>query len=101
MPPRIISLRSLRAVRLPIRSAECNVERLPARTLVPRRNITADEKPLPVKGGEGPGAGQTEQPHVTEEAIKTAEIMGETPPDLTQGTPVQEVCQSLYCYKHH
>jgi len=29
--------------------------------------------------------------HVSEEAAKTAEIMGEQGPDLSQGTPVEEV----------
>ena len=30
-------------------------------------------------------------PHVTEEAAAMDKIMGDTPPDITQGTPVQEV----------
>lgn len=30
-------------------------------------------------------------PHVSEEAAATAKAKGETPPDLEQGTPVQEV----------
>ena len=34
-------------------------------------------------------------PHVSEEAAKTAEIMGGQGPDISKGTPVEEVaCQS-------
>lgn len=37
---------------------------------------------------------QDHAPHVSEEAAALDESMGETPPDLSQGTPVQEVCIS-------
>ena len=37
------------------------------------------------------GANESQLPHVTEEAAATDKIMGETPPDIDQGTPVQEV----------
>jgi small subunit ribosomal protein S7 len=46
----------------------------------------ADEKaPKPEDGQEPIG-------HVSEEAADMGRIKGETTPDLSQGTPVQEVC---------
>ncbi|MCJ1314489.1 hypothetical protein MMC25_008171 [Agyrium rufum] len=57
----------------------------------PRRHITADEKPLPKADTPGPGPNQEQLPHVSEEAAATSEITGETGPDISQGTPVEEI----------
>ena len=54
--------------------------------------ITADEKPLPQSGGEGPGPNQSQLPHVSEEAAAIGKVTGEGGPEIEeQGTPVQEV----------
>jgi hypothetical protein len=37
------------------------------------------------------GANESRLPHVTEEAAAIDKITGGTPPDIQQGTPVQEV----------
>lgn len=58
---------------------------------LPRRCITADEKPLPKAGEPGPGPNQDQSPHVSEEAAATGRITGEGGPEIEQGTPVQEV----------
>ena len=57
-----------------------------------KRSITADEKPLPKAEEPGPGPNQEQLPHVSEEAATTGKITGEGGPELSQGTPVQEVC---------
>lgn len=53
---------------------------------------------LPVRSYAGEASKPNENPstpdsnlHVTEEAAQTADIIGETKPDMSQGTPVQEV----------
>ena len=46
---------------------------------------------MPKAEGPGPGPNQQQAPHVSEEAAELAEIVGETAPDIGQGTPVQEV----------
>ena len=63
---------------------------------MPRRGITAAEKPLPEADKPGKGPNQDQLPHVSEEAGAISEIMGETKPEVEeQGTPVQEVRRSL------
>ena len=70
-------------------SASINRLALPFRP----RNITSSEKPLPTKADQKTsGPNQEQLPHVSEEAADTAQIMGETSPEIdAQGTPVQEV----------
>ena len=41
------------------------------------------------------GPNQDQLPHVTEEQAAMDKTMGETPPDVGQGTPVQEVSQRV------
>lgn len=60
-----------------------------------RRSITADEKPLPERDTPGTGPNQDQLPHVSEEASATGKITGEGGPDIEQGTPVQEVRDTL------
>lgn len=55
-----------------------------------RRNITADEKPLP-ESEQPKGPNQDQLPHVSEEAATTGKITGEGGPEIEQGSPVQEV----------
>lgn len=46
---------------------------------------------------EANGPNQSQLPHVTEERAEMDKVMGETPPDIGQGTPVQEVgCTDFY-----
>ncbi len=94
MPPRLQLLRSGQACFLrPLLSK-------PIRLLVPlrlrlaqQRYITADEKPLPEAEEQEPGPNQEQLPHVSEEAAATGKITGEGGPEISQGTPVQEVCK--------
>lgn len=60
-----------------------------------RRSITAHEKPLPERDTPRAGPNQEQLPHVSEEASITGKISGEGGPDLEQGTPVQEVRDTL------
>ncbi|KAL9075873.1 MAG: hypothetical protein Q9161_001266 [Pseudevernia consocians] len=55
-----------------------------------KRNITADERPLP-ESEQPKGPNQDQLPHVSEEAAATGKITGEAGPELEQGSPVQEV----------
>ena len=55
-----------------------------------RRNITADEKPLP-ESEQPKGPNQDQLPHVSEEASATGNITGEGGPDMEQSSPIQEV----------
>ena len=93
MPPRLSFLRPGHL--LPIRSQQSVAARNSTPLclrLAQSRHITADEKPLPKAEGKGPGPNQSQLPHVSEEAVATAEITGGTAPEIEeQGTPVQEV----------
>ena len=98
MPVRLPYLRSGRL--LPLRSQQSVAARNPPPLcvrLAQRRQITADEKPLPKAEGKGQGPNQSQLPHVSEEAAATAEITGGTGPDIEeQGTPVEEVRGCLH-----
>lgn len=55
-----------------------------------------EQKTTPVPpGAKGPNEDQL--PHVTEEQAAIDKTMGNTPPDIEQGTPIQEVCCSSSC----
>ena len=59
--------------------------------LLQRRNITADEKPLP-ESEQPKGPNQNQLPHASEEAAAIGKITGEGGPEIEeQGSPVQEV----------
>jgi small subunit ribosomal protein S7 len=85
MPPRLNLFRVVRPLVIQPRP-----QFLPVRQLIvnaaPFRGYasTKDEKPAT-------GPNQDVLPHVSEEAIEMGEVMGETTPDISQGTPVQEV----------
>lgn len=84
MPPRVNLIRASRS--LAIRSRPSIVPQQPRIAAIVSRRGYADEKnPTPA----GPNQGQLG--HVSEEAADMGKITGETPPDLSQGTPVQEV----------
>jgi small subunit ribosomal protein S7 len=55
--------------------------------VVSRRGFADEKDP---KAPKGPNEGVLG--HVSEEAADMSNIMGETGPDLGQGTPVQDVC---------
>lgn len=60
--------------------------------LVPRRTITADEKPLPKADNPQPKSNQEQLPHVSEEASAMGKISGEGGPETEeQSSPIQEV----------
>lgn len=97
MPPLLLCLRPARA--LPLRSqAPIIAKYQPPLCLrwTPRRHITADEKPLPEKEGDGPGPNQAQLPHVSEEAAAMGAVTGEGGPDIEkEGTPVLEVHHTI------
>lgn len=95
MHPRIQLIRSGRSFLLrPRASASASYQIPPSFRLLQKRNISADEKPLPEsEGSKGPN--QDTLGHVSEEAAMEGKITGEGGPDLEQSTPVQEVSQQL------
>ncbi|KAJ9607125.1 hypothetical protein H2200_008197 [Cladophialophora chaetospira] len=54
---------------------------------------TATDDALKHDSNEFRGSNEGQIPHVTEEAAAIDKIKGETPPDIDQGTPVQEMLQ--------
>lgn len=59
------------------------------------RTYANSAKDLP-KSPDGKGPNMDQLPHVSEEAAATKGAMGEEGPDMSQGTPVQEVLRSPY-----
>lgn len=94
MPPRLNLLAAPRA--FPIRS-RAPIERwrpaLVPQLLTPRSRGYADaSKDLPVSpDNKGPNTEQSAIPHVSEEAAAIKKSMGETPPELEQGTPIEDI----------
>lgn len=86
MSPRLSLWSASRGLAIRVASRPLMVQRTP----ISVRAISArsySDKPKPHTNPSDP-----ENPaHVSEEAAQVAEIMGETKPDLSQGTPVQEV----------
>lgn len=95
MPPRVQLFRSARPTIIVPRVLQHKSSPLCLR-LVPRRCITADEKPLPTADTAGPGPNEGQLPHVSEEAAAMGKITGEGGPEVDQGTPVQEVRSFYY-----
>lgn len=62
-----------------------------------RRFASDEQKTSPLPDGEH-GANESQLPHVTEEQAAMDESMGNTPPDISQGTPVQDVCSLIHSY---
>ena len=87
------SLRFFRSIQgLSIRTRPSSYQPSQYINVTSRRLITADEKPLPQSEGEGPGANESQLPHVSEEAAAIGKITGEGGPDIDEhGTLVQEV----------
>ena len=86
MPPRLNVFGVSRS--LAIRPRPSIASRQPRILPVVSQRGFADEKdPNPSKGPNEAGLG-----HVSEEAADLGRVMGETQPDLGQGTPVQDVC---------
>ncbi|KAL8920102.1 MAG: hypothetical protein Q9208_006455 [Pyrenodesmia sp. 3 TL-2023] len=90
MPPRLQLLRSRRPIAAVSRASQQTQPFLYLRS-APRRNITADEKPLPTAENTESGPNESQLPHVSEEAAALGKITGEGGPELEQGTPVQEI----------
>jgi small subunit ribosomal protein S7 len=84
MPPRLNIFGTGRS--LAIRSRPSIASRQPRVFQAASRRGYADDKPAA-------GPNQDVASHVSEEAAEMAEVTGETPPDLGQATPVQEVSQ--------
>ncbi|MBE7179843.1 MAG: hypothetical protein INR71_01325, partial [Terriglobus roseus] len=89
MPPRTQLATAPRA--LALRSKPCQAQRRAA--ALPRdvaRTYASASKEMP-ESPDGKGPNTEQLPHVSEEAAATKEAMGEQGPDVSQGTPVQEV----------
>lgn len=83
MPPRLNIFGAGRS--LAFRSRPSIASRQPAQFLSASRRGYADESPK--------GPNQDVLGHVSEEAADMGDVTGETKPDLSQGTPVQEVSE--------
>lgn len=90
MPPRLHLLRSSRP-KISALQLSRNTQPPLCIRIAPRRNITADERPLPEADETAREPNQEQLPHVSEEAATMGKITGEGGPDIEQGTPVQEV----------
>ncbi|KAI4192166.1 MAG: hypothetical protein LQ346_004437 [Caloplaca aetnensis] len=90
MPPRLQLFRSGRSIIVVSRASQQTQQPLCLR-FSPRRNITADEKPLPTAENTESGPNESQLPHVSEEAAAMGKITGEGGPEIEQGTPVQEI----------
>lgn len=88
MPPRL-TLSSVSS--LAFRPKSPAITRAPAVQTLSRRCISASEKPLPTAEKDTKGPNQDQLPHVSEEAAATSKTMGESGPEISQGTPVEEV----------
>ena len=98
MPPRLYLFSGSQS--LAVRSSSRVIAQCPAHKQI--RCITADQKPLPEN--EKPtskGPNQDQLPHVSEEASAMGEITGEGGPELSHGTPVQEVSYITTRYQSH
>ena len=86
MSPRLSLWSASRGLAIRVASRSSMVQRTPISVrAIPTRSYS--DKPKPHTNPSDP-----ENPaHVSEEAAQIAEIMGETKPDISQGTPVQEV----------
>lgn len=89
MPPRLYLFTSRSAALRPRTS--CGATKPASCKLSQQRWITAGEKPLPTAEQQPKGPNQEQLPHVTEETAAIDKTMGGNPPDIGQGTPVQEV----------
>jgi small subunit ribosomal protein S7 len=92
MPPRLNFYGASRS--LVILARPSIVSRQPRILQIASRRGFADENDS--QPATGPNEDVLE--HVSEEAVDMGRITGETTPDLGQGTPVQEVYQSIKLY---
>lgn len=71
------------------------ISRNPGQQAICRRFASDQSKDLPqAKEAEAAGPNMNQQEHVSEEAAKMAKITGGEGPDLSVGTPVQDVSLS-------
>ena len=91
MRPRIQLLSSTRSISIRSKVTEISASRVPlCYRLQQRRNITADEKPLP-ESDQVKGPNEDQLPHISQEEAAIGEITGEGGPDVGQSSPVEEV----------
>ena len=70
------------------------MKRPACRTFADEKKNTSGTLP---ESADGKGPNTQQQEHVSEEAAKMANIMGQDGPDIEgQGTPVQDVCSCLH-----
>ncbi|GAB7350370.1 hypothetical protein MBLNU459_g0997t1 [Dothideomycetes sp. NU459] len=92
MPPRINLFTASRGLAYRPRPSAVPALAMRAQPSVYRTYASDPSKDLPVAAEQEPvGPNMQQQEHVSEEAAKMANITGGEGPDLTQGTPVQEL----------
>jgi hypothetical protein len=87
MPPRLNLRAASRSLVILSRPVSAPIPPRIAR-IVARRTFAEEKQPA-----QGPN--QNQLPHVSEEAADYADIVGGTKPDMSQGTPVQDVCFTM------
>ena len=91
MRPRIQLFYSTRSIAIRPKVTEISAYRVPlCYRIQQRRNITADEKPLP-ESDQPKGPNEDQLPHISQEEAAIGEITGEGGPDVGQSSPVEEV----------
>jgi len=85
MPPRLNFAAASRS--LALRARPSITAQKPIQARIASRRGFADEK------DRATGPNQDQLPHVSEEAADMADVTGETKPDISQGTPVQEILE--------
>ena len=92
MRPPIQLFSSTRSISIRSKVTEVSAYRVPlCYRIQQRRNITADEKPLP-ESDQPKGPNEDQLPHISQEEAAIGEITGEGGPDVNQSSPVEEVC---------
>ena len=90
MAPRI-SLFSARSVAFRTKPVIPQKRIAPGPTFLHQQRAASDDATSKHNSNEARGASEDQLPHVTEEAAAIDKVTGSTPPDIEQGTPVQEV----------
>lgn len=93
-----ITMSSVRALLRPVYEISSRARPFPQSSVggTQARHVSNDPTVAEVPP-EANGPNQSQLPHVTEERAEMDKVMGETPPDIGQGTPVQEVGRINFC----
>jgi small subunit ribosomal protein S7 len=98
MPPRLLSRPAFRSVLTPSKPTSQAISlsiRTASRGLASKNDQSTLKMPQPEHG-----TNQQSIPHVSEEAATMSKITGQPGPDMSEGTPIQEVF-SIYSVKQY